>query len=75
MTKRSIRIAITGVGNCASALIQGIQFYKESHQNHPNREILGLMHLDLGGYMPWDIEVVAAFDVEPLQASSVRRMA
>lgn len=56
-----IKVAIVGVGNCASALIQGIEYYK----NHTPREsIPGLMHFSIGGYLPGDIEVVAAFDID-----------
>ncbi len=55
-----IRIAIVGVGNCASSLVQGIEYYRQ----HEGAEKLGLMHYDLGGYQPGDIEVVAAFDVD-----------
>ncbi|MBF0558888.1 MAG: inositol-3-phosphate synthase [Nitrospirae bacterium] len=58
-----IRIAIAGVGNCASALIQGIEYYralsKDVKRRHP-----GLMHFNLGGYFPGDISVVAAFDID-----------
>ncbi len=54
-----INIAIAGVGNCASALLQGIEMYKESPEN-----IIGLMNYNLGGYTPSDINVVAAFDVD-----------
>ncbi|MGB9926903.1 MAG: inositol-3-phosphate synthase, partial [Methanosarcina sp.] len=57
MTK--IKIAIAGIGNCASSLIQGIEYYKNE-----NRECIGLMHWELGGYKPNDIEVVAAFDID-----------
>src|SRR4030042_1650210 len=64
MKKNPIRIAVVGVGNCASALIQGIEFYKESSLKNPKFETLGLMHLDIGGYCPWDIEVGAAFDID-----------
>ena len=64
MKKNSIRIAIVGVGNCASSLIQGIEFYRETSQKNPKFEPLGLMHLDIGGYKPWDIEVGAAFDID-----------
>ncbi len=56
--KEKIRIAIVGVGNCASSLIQGIEYYKD------NNDIIGLMNYDLEGYKPGDIEVVAAFDVD-----------
>ena len=64
MKKNPIRIAVVGVGNCASALIQGIEFYKESSLKNSKFETLGLMHLDIGGYNPWNIEVGAAFDID-----------
>ena len=64
MEKNPIRIAIVGVGNCASSLIQGIEFYREASQKNPKFEPLGLMHLSIGGYKPWDIEVGAAFDID-----------
>ncbi|MDD2438885.1 MAG: inositol-3-phosphate synthase [Methanosarcinaceae archaeon] len=56
---KKIKIAITGIGNCASSLIQGIEYYKNE-----KKEPIGLMHRDLGGYGPQDIEVVAAFDID-----------
>jgi len=56
--EKKIRVAIVGVGNCASSLIQGIEYYKD------NSDIIGLMNYDLEGYKPGDIEVVAAFDVD-----------
>lgn len=55
-----IRIAIAGLGNCASALIQGIHFYKDKCA----ADSVGLMHWDIDGYVPGDIEVVAAFDID-----------
>jgi myo-inositol-1-phosphate synthase len=55
-----IKIAIVGVGNCVSSLIQGIHYYK----GKSGRDAIGLMHWDLGGYKPYDIEVVAAFDID-----------
>ncbi len=55
-----IRIAIAGVGNCASSLIQGIHYYRK----RSNVDVSGLMYEDIGGYKPWDIEVVAAWDVD-----------
>lgn len=58
--EKQIRIAIVGIGNCASSLIQGIEYYK--HGN--NHDAIGLMHYDVGGYKPQDIKVVAAFDVD-----------
>lgn len=58
-----IRVAIAGIGNCASSLIQGIEYYKKLGDRHPDRD-LGLMHYDLGGYKPSDIQFVAAFDID-----------
>jgi myo-inositol-1-phosphate synthase len=55
-----IRIAIVGAGNCASSLIQGIEFYRRAKGRDP---IPGLMHLELGGYHIGDIDCVAAFDI------------
>lgn len=54
-----INIAIAGVGNCASALLQGIEMYKQSPEN-----TIGLISYSLGGYTPGDVNVVAAFDVD-----------
>src|SRR5947208_8599890 len=58
---RKIRIAIVGVGNCASSLVQGLNFYDGSSVNSTG---VGLMHRQIGGYRPSDIEVVAAFDID-----------
>ena len=58
---RKIRIAIVGVGNCASSLVQGINFYDGSSRNGA---AVGLMHRQIGGYRPSDVEVVAAFDID-----------
>ncbi len=55
-----IRIAIVGIGNCASSWIQGIAYYKGKQ----SKEVVGLMHWEIGGFRPYDIEVVAAFDVD-----------
>ena len=55
-----IKIAIVGIGNCASSLIQGIHYYDGKNPE----DAIGLMHWDIGGYKPSDIEVVAAFDVD-----------
>ncbi len=55
-----IKIAIVGVGNCAGALLQGIHYYS----NKKEEEAIGLMHWDIGGYRPFDIEVAAAFDID-----------
>jgi len=60
-----IRIAVAGVGNCASSLVQGISFYRHSRNgNGQDLAAIGLMHETLGGYRPCDIEVVAAFDID-----------
>ncbi len=58
-----IRVAIAGIGNCASSLIQGVEYYRALGDNNPDRG-LGLMHFELGGYKPSDIEFVAAFDID-----------
>ncbi|MDN5865713.1 MAG: inositol-3-phosphate synthase [Gammaproteobacteria bacterium] len=55
-----IRIAVIGVGNCASALIQGIHYYRR----YTPDDAVGLMHYRLGGYAPEDIHVTAAFDID-----------
>jgi myo-inositol-1-phosphate synthase len=56
-----IRVAIAGVGNCASSLVQGIEYYRSAE---PGETVPGLMHVVLGGYHVGDVEVVAAFDVD-----------
>lgn len=55
-----IKIAIAGLGNCASSLVQGIYYYRDKGPENA----IGLMHWDIGGYTPGDIEVVAAFDID-----------
>jgi myo-inositol-1-phosphate synthase len=60
MILSKIRVAIVGVGNCASALLQGITYYKTRR----DEDGAGLMHPSIGGYLPEDIEVVAAFDID-----------
>lgn len=55
-----IKIALIGIGNCASSLIQGIEYYKSKNGS----EATGLMHWDINGYRPGDIEVVLAFDID-----------
>jgi myo-inositol-1-phosphate synthase len=57
----SIRVAIAGVGNCASSLVQGVSYY---HDADPGESVPGLMHVELGGYHVRDVEFVAAFDVD-----------
>ena len=56
-----IRLAIAGMGNCASALVQGLSYYKDAD---PLDRVPGLMHVELGGYHIRDIRLVAAFDVD-----------
>jgi myo-inositol-1-phosphate synthase len=56
-----VRVAIVGVGNCANAFIQGVEYYKDAD---PAEAVPGLMHVDLGGYHVRDIEFVAAFDID-----------
>jgi myo-inositol-1-phosphate synthase len=56
-----IRLAIAGVGNCASSLVQGLEYYRNAD---PAEDVPGLMHVALGGYHVRDVEVVAAFDVD-----------
>lgn len=57
---KKIKIAITGIGNCSSSLVQGINYYKDKD----GRKAIGLIHWAIGGYEPSDIEVVAAFDID-----------
>ena len=61
VTMRKIRIAIVGVGNCASSLVQGTSFYRDVPTNGAS---VGLMHSLIGPYRPSDITVVAAFDID-----------
>ena len=53
-------MAIIGVGNCASAFVQGVEYYKNAD---PEQPVPGLMHVDLGGYHVSDIEFTCAFDI------------
>lgn len=55
-----IKIAIVGIGNCASSLLQGVEYYKNKNKD----DAIGLMNWEIGGYKPFDIEVVAAFDID-----------
>ncbi len=57
----SVRVAIVGVGNCASSLVQGVEYYKDAD---PDNRVPGLMHVRFGPYHVRDIEFVAAFDVD-----------
>ena len=58
---RKVRVAIAGVGNCASSLVQGVEYYRDAD---PSEDVPGLMHVELGGYHVGDVEFVAAFDVD-----------
>ncbi len=55
-----IRIAIVGVGNCASSLVQGLEYYRDKRPE----DAIGLMHWEIGGFRPFDIKVVTAFDID-----------
>jgi myo-inositol-1-phosphate synthase len=57
----SVRVAIVGVGNCASSLVQGVEYYKDAS---PETRVPGLMHVQFGEYHVGDVEFVAAFDVD-----------
>ncbi|WP_309133305.1 inositol-3-phosphate synthase [Brevibacterium sp.] len=61
MGTKSIRVAIAGLGNCASSLIQGVEYYRDAA---PGTQVPGLMHVEFGDYHVGDIEFVAAFDVD-----------
>jgi myo-inositol-1-phosphate synthase len=60
MSSKKIRVALVGIGNCASSLVQGLTYYRDAQGNEP---VPGLMHVNLGGYHISDIEISAAFDV------------
>ena len=60
-TSTDVRVAIVGVGNCASSLVQGVEYYKDAD---PNSAVPGLMHVMLGAYHVRDVKFVAAFDVD-----------
>lgn len=57
---KKINIAVAGVGNCASSLLQGFEYYRSKS----SKDAVGLMHWEIGGYKPFDIQVVCAFDVD-----------
>ena len=57
---KKIKLAVAGIGNCASSLIQGIEYYKYADVDN----CIGLMHYDIGGYRAGDIDIVAAFDID-----------
>src|SRR5215469_16094794 len=61
MSANKVRVAIVGVGNCASSLVQGLEYYKDAADD---ARVPGLMHVRFGDYHISDIEIVAAFDVD-----------
>jgi myo-inositol-1-phosphate synthase len=63
----SVRVALVGVGNCASSLVQGVEYYRHAD---PNDRVPGLMHVTFGAYHVSDIEFVAAFDVDAKKVGS-----
>jgi myo-inositol-1-phosphate synthase len=62
---KSINVAIVGIGNCASSLVQGLEHYREGAN-----DLVGLMHWEVGGYRPSDIKIVAAWDVDKRKVGS-----
>src|ERR1700716_228097 len=62
---RKVRMVIEGIENCASPLVQGLSYYRKAKSNEP---VPGLMNVNVGGYHVRDIEVEAAFDVNPRKA-------
>lgn len=63
---KKIKLAVAGIGNCASSLIQGIEYYKYEDESN----CIGLMHYDIGGYRAGDIDIVAAFDIDARKVGS-----
>ncbi len=63
---KKIKLAVAGIGNCASSLIQGIEYYKHADES----DCIGLMHYDIGGYRAGDIDIVAAFDIDARKVGS-----
>ena len=61
VSSNPVRVGIVGVGNCASSLVQGVQYYRNAKAGD---DIPGIMHVDLGGYHIRDIEFSAAFDID-----------
>ncbi len=64
-----IKVAVIGVGNCASSLIQGLEYYRDQK---PGKEIVGLMHNAIGRYKISDIEIVAAFEALPSKIKEIK---
>jgi len=57
---KKVKLAVVGVGNCASSLIQGIEYYRHHHNEHSD----GIMQPQINGWRPQDIKIVAAFDID-----------
>jgi len=57
---KKVKLAVVGVGNCASSLIQGIEYYEHHHNEHSD----GIMQPQINGWRPQDIKIVAAFDID-----------
>jgi myo-inositol-1-phosphate synthase len=60
LSRRSVRVGIVGVGNCASSFVQGLSYYRDANANEP---VPGLMNVELGGYHVGDVEIASAFDI------------
>jgi myo-inositol-1-phosphate synthase len=60
LSRRSVRVGIIGVGNCASSFVQGLSYYRDANANEP---VPGLMNVELGGYHVGDVEIASAFDI------------
>ena len=67
-TRKKIRVAIIGVGNCASSLVQGVHYYRNAKPGDP---IPGIMHVDLGGYHDRDVECGDELDVSDVIATEI----
>jgi len=61
MNGKKVRVALIGVGNCASSLVQGVEYYRNADEK---KFVPGLMHVNLGGYHVRDIEFSASFDID-----------
>ncbi|MFN2467555.1 MAG: inositol-3-phosphate synthase, partial [Gaiellaceae bacterium] len=60
-TTEKVRVALIGVGNCASSFVQGVEHYRHADRAE---QVPGLMHVELGGYHVGDVEFTAAFDID-----------
>src|SRR5438445_11307202 len=69
-SRRKVRVAILGVGNCASSLVQGVEYYRDAK---PGASIPGLMHVDMGGYHIREIEFSAPFEIDKEKVGNDRQ--